>query len=133
MTEQRSHSRQAIIRKVAVFQFKLLLDALRDLSLSPLSLIAAAADLLGLSPQKGLWFDRVLALGRRSEHMIDLWRSERVGRGEVDTMVNRLELLLRDEQARKEAPTKLRLWAEDTLEQLRNRPEKPDPPPPPPI
>lgn len=132
---QQKARRRAIIRQVIVFQFKLVLDAVRDLSLSPLSLVAAAADLLGLSPRQGLWFDRVLALGRRSEHMIDLWRSgDRAGRGEVDAMVNRLEILLKDENARKQAPTKLRLWAEGTLEQIKHRPEKSGPlePPPPP-
>ena len=130
MSQAKVHSRVQILRQVLVFQFKLVLDAFRDLTLSPLSLVAALADLLRHSPPGGLWFDRVLALGRRSEHMIDLWRSGgRVGRGEVDLMVDRLELLLRDEQSRKQAPLRLRQWAETTLEQLKSRPDQPVEPP----
>lgn len=138
MSESESNNQLRILRQVGVFQFKLLLDALRDVSLSPLSLLAALGDLLRLSPADDPYFDRVLALGRRSEHMIDLWRSDRrASRGEVDNMVDRLEVLLRDENARRQAPAKLRIWAETTLEQFKARAESADaepptlPPPPP--
>lgn len=135
MSESENHRQLRILRQVGVFQFKLLLDALRDLSLSPLSLLAALGDLLKLSPKDDPYFDRVLALGRRSEHMIDLWRSDRrASRGEVDNMVDRLEVLLRDENARRQAPARLRIWAESTLEQFKAREASADsePPTPPP-
>ncbi len=61
------------LRKFLVFQFKLYLDALRDLLLSVLSLFAFVLDaLLNLSGPDSL-FERVLAFGRRTEKTINLF------------------------------------------------------------
>jgi hypothetical protein len=66
-------SRLQLIWDVVLFQFKLLLDGLRDLLLSPLSIIAAFVGLVagGDDPQR--YFRRLLYLGRRSEMWLNLF------------------------------------------------------------
>jgi hypothetical protein len=73
----RSERRWELIRDVLVFQVKLAIDALRDVLLSPLSLAAAALDLL--SDRPGRRFRALLALGRESEIRIDLFGAARGG------------------------------------------------------
>jgi hypothetical protein len=63
-------SRWTLIRDLVAFQFKLVVDGLRDVLLSPLSLIVA---LLGLSLGRRDWFYDLLVLARRSERWIDLF------------------------------------------------------------
>jgi len=101
-----SPGRWQLIRDVTVFQLRLGLDALRDFVLSPVSLIAGIADLfLG-----GTRFYSVLAVGRRSEAWIHLFRElDRVapdgaatgGEGaSVDALVERVERLLVEQYER---------------------------------
>ena len=66
-------SRWRFLRDVAVFQIKLVLDGLRDGLMIPVSLVAAAIDLLKRGSQEEGFFYRVAALGRRSEAYIDLF------------------------------------------------------------
>lgn len=78
-------ARLQLVWDVLVFQLKLAADGLRDLLLSPLSLIAAVAGLVagGDDPQRH--FRRVLRLGRRSEAWINLFGHRR--RGTSDELV----------------------------------------------
>ena len=69
----RAPSRWELIRDVSVFQVKLALDAMRDLLLSPVSIVAALAGLIFRSDRPTVFFDELLALGRRSEHFIELF------------------------------------------------------------
>lgn len=95
--------RWALLRDVLVFQLKLALDAARDLLLSPVSLAALALGLVAGGDHPRRYFANLLALGRRSEHWIDLFgsESERAGPGatgddgeRLDAYVARLEALL---------------------------------------
>lgn len=96
-------ARWQLIRDVAVFQVKLGVDALRDLVLSPVSLVAAVLDLVtGDRPRP--YFYEVLAAGRRSEAWIDLFgAAERVDPGRpahgpedagIDALMRRVEEVL---------------------------------------
>ncbi len=60
-----------------VFQFKLFLDALRDLVLSPLSITAALVDIAIKRDEKNSYFELLMALGRRSDQMINLFGEEK--------------------------------------------------------
>ena len=96
-----SPARWKLIRDVAVFQLRLGLDALRDLVLSPISLIAGIADLL----LGGTRFYAVLAAGRRTEAWINLFGElERTGEGaesaSVDALLERVERLLVEQYER---------------------------------
>ena len=65
---------QQLIRDVVVFQFKLIVDGLRDLILVPTSLVVGIVSLLSGSDGKpGDQFYRLLAVGKQSERWIDLF------------------------------------------------------------
>lgn len=67
-------ARWTLIRDVAVLQAKLLVDGLRDLILLPASLIAGIVSLVsGEDGKPGNHFYRLLAIGRESEHWINLF------------------------------------------------------------
>jgi hypothetical protein len=121
-------ARWQLLRDVAVFQLKLLLDALRDFVMSPLSLMAVAIDLLGRSAGTGTNFHRVLELGRTTDRWINLFgppRSlHRPGRDEVtfDRFVAQVESLIRDEYERGGMPASAKEAIDRSLHMIsRNR------------
>jgi len=65
--------RWTLIRDVALFQVKLLVDSFRDLLLVPVSLILGLLSLLNYRSEKGAEFYELLELGRRSERWINLF------------------------------------------------------------
>ncbi len=106
-----SSSRWQLIRDIAVFQLKLGLDALRDLVLSPISLIAGIVDLFLSGERVGGRFYSVLVAGRRTEAWINLFGElDRVEPGtetaagaetaSVDAIVERIERLLVEQYER---------------------------------
>ena len=66
-------SRWELIRDIAVFQLKVGVDALRDLALVPVSLVAGAVDLIRGGERPGKLFYDVLDAGRRTENWINLF------------------------------------------------------------
>ena len=108
----RPRSRFGALREVLVFQFKLALDAIRDLAISPLSWIAAAVDFV--FPNGPRWFYRVLALGRRSEEIIRLWHIPGDAPESPDEIAARLQQLedwLRQEATSTQNREAIRAWA----------------------
>lgn len=101
-------ARQKLIRDAAVFQFKLVLDGLRDLLLVPVSLVGAVISLIdSKSGQPGPQFYDVLAYGKRTENWIDLFGALRDRQmadlhdgGSLDEVVNRMEAYVIDEYRR---------------------------------
>ncbi len=67
------HARWRFLRDVAVFQFKLFLDNLRDFALVPITLLAAGIDLVFKGEKEGQLFYKVLEWGWHSERVIDLY------------------------------------------------------------
>ena len=72
-TDSTEHSRAHLLWDVLVFQFKLAADGLRDLLLSPLSILSAIAGLVAGGEDPHQYFRRLIALGRRSEAWINLF------------------------------------------------------------
>ena len=70
---RRSNDRWKFLRDVVVFQLKMFLDNVRDLVLMPVSLVAAAIDLVLRGDREGARFYRVLRWGRHSERVIDVY------------------------------------------------------------
>jgi hypothetical protein len=68
-----SAERWRFLRDVLVFQVKLLLDNLRDFALIPISLVAAAIDLVYKGEREGALFYKVLRWGAHSEEVIDVY------------------------------------------------------------
>lgn len=66
-------NRRELIRDVAVFQVKVIVDGFRDLLLVPLSLVAGVISLISRGREPGTEFYDLLKLGRRSERWINLF------------------------------------------------------------
>ncbi len=107
---------RSLIRDMAYLQFKLLLDALRDLVLSPLSLVAGAIDLLSSGFQPPRYFRAVLRLGERSDEWIDLWSASRSARSSqhsnVDALLAHVEAVVSDPKAGAPPARVLKRWVE---------------------
>lgn len=98
--------RWRLIRDVLVFQLRLGLDALRDLLLSPISIVAGLADLIF----GGTRFYAVLAAGRRTETWIHLFgeldraemrdATDAAPPAAVDAIVERMERLIVEQYER---------------------------------
>ena len=69
----RSTSRLQLLVDVFVFQFKLAADGLRDVILSPLSIISAIMGLIAGGDDPYRYFRDLLRLGRRTEIWINLF------------------------------------------------------------
>jgi hypothetical protein len=119
-----------VFRDVIVFQAKLLVDGLRDLLLSPISIFAALIDLLVPGDDGGKRFYGVVRFGRRTERWINLFgAADRLGpeaapQG-VDVLLGELESMMRDPARRDEAKARVH----SLIERLRSGPGRPDGPP----
>ena len=129
-------SRWMLIRDVAVFQLKLVLDGLRDALLLPISLFVALLDVFGVGPRAGRQFYGLLEWGRRTEYWINLFgatdhvraltSSPRPG---VDALVDRLERLAVQEYERGGITASTKDAVDRALDQLTKRgPSDRDPP-----
>ena len=99
--------RWEFLRDVLVFQLKLFVDAIRDLVLSPISIVAGVVDLISGDEPPGRYFYRVLALGGRTETWINLFgmhaRPDEPGGDEsvtIDALVAQVERLMVDQYER---------------------------------
>ena len=78
-------SNWVLIRDLAVLQVKLIVDGFRDLVLLPASIVAAIVSLAqGKNGVPGPHFYRLLAMGKQSEHWIDLFAALRNAPADVD-------------------------------------------------
>jgi len=121
-------SRWTLIRDVAVFQLKLVLDGLRDALLLPISLFVAFLDLLGLGPRAGRQFYELLEWGRRTEYWINLFgatehvrASTSAPRPGVDALVDRLERVAVQEYERGGITASTKDAVDRALDQLTRR------------
>lgn len=91
--------RLQLIWSLLKFQGKLLADGLRDLVLSPISLIAVIVGLIagGANPER--YFKQLLRFGRRTDVWINLFNTYRRGQTS-DAMVEGVEQRIFDEYAR---------------------------------
>ncbi|MDF1847169.1 MAG: hypothetical protein P1U69_08215 [Parvibaculaceae bacterium] len=96
--------RWTLMRDVTVFQGKLILDGLRDLLLSPISIAAALIGIIGGGDRPGRQFYDLLYLGKRSEKWINLFGAashvsppsfDKEDGESVDALVDRLETVAR--------------------------------------
>ena len=86
------------IKRFVTFQIKLYVDAFRDLFLSALSFFAFVIDLLFQRHGKESYFEKVLALGRRTEKVINLFEQhdpDTQGKDSIDGMLRDVEEKLR--------------------------------------
>ncbi len=117
--------RRALLRDVVVFQIKLVVDALKDVVLSPVSLAAAVLDLIRTPARSESRFEAVMGIGRGLERRIDLFgRARQHSRPEgdwtVDDLVGRFEASLREQAGEGGGREAARRALEQTLAGLRN-------------
>lgn len=103
---------EVLVRDLLIFQLKLFLDGIKDIVLSPLSVLAVLWDLVpSRRSRKGEAFYRVLKLGERYDLWLNLYNPAREARarGEglleagahsADSLVGKLEQLAREEARR---------------------------------
>jgi hypothetical protein len=116
MTDQSDHeTRWRLVRDVVVFQIKLGMEAVLDLTLIPVSLAAAGLDLLLGNWRRPRWFHAVLRFGERCEQRIDLWRVAMPGvdapPSEIDAVMRSIETLIRNPRTGPDKVRELRRWA----------------------
>lgn len=109
-----NENRWQTLKDVLLFQGKLLADGLRDVVLSPVSILAALIDLVVPGDDKGRRFYAVLRFGRSTEDWINLFgaadrHDPAVESKGVDALVDELEAIIRDPERRDEAREKSRL------------------------
>jgi len=113
-TSQRG-SRFRLLRDVVVFQIKLGLEAVLDLTLIPVSLAAAGLDLVLGNWRHPRWFHAVLHFGERCEHRIDLWGvaspDGAAPNSDVDAVIRSMERFMRQPGAAPQKLRELRRWA----------------------
>jgi hypothetical protein len=116
MTGKSDHgTRWRLPRDVVVFQVKLGMEAVLDITLIPVSLAAAALDLLLGNWRRPRWFHAVLRFGERCEHWIDLWGAATPGadarQSEADVVMRSIEALVRNPRTGPDKLRELRRWA----------------------
>jgi hypothetical protein len=107
-------SRWRLLRDVVVFQVKLGAEALLDITLIPVSLAAAALDLLLGNWRRPRWFHAVLRFGERCERRIDLWGVKADGNAadlEINAVMRSIETLVRQPGSGPQKVRELRRWA----------------------
>lgn len=110
----RNEDRWRTFKDVLLFQGKLLIDGLRDLLLSPVSIVAALIDLVVPGDDKGRRFYAVVRFGRRTERWINLFSAAdrhdpEIPPSGIDAAVDALEAVVRDPERREEVREKARV------------------------
>ncbi|MEM6666759.1 MAG: hypothetical protein AAF638_10185 [Pseudomonadota bacterium] len=130
-------SRFGLIRTVIVFQIKLFLDGLRDVIMSPMSIMAGIIGILFGGNRPDWAFQRLMRFGRRTDVWINLFdaypegdpdvpqrekpvNSPLTGTRNVDEAIAEVEDLLRRDYAAGGITARSRRSIEDVLDRLRD-------------
>lgn len=119
----RRRGRISLVRDVAVFQFKLMLDGFRDLVMSPMSFGAAIIGILAGGRDPYWAFRGLMAAGRESDRWINLFGAFDSLAGQrgrtVDATIDDIEEMLRRDYADGGVTARTRASVEAGLERLR--------------
>jgi hypothetical protein len=133
VSSEEASVRWTLIRDIAVFQAKLIVDGLRDLVLVPASLIAGVLSLFsGSDGRPGTQFYRLLGVGKQSERWINLFGALRNAPpdldhpvpfpdADIDDIVGKIEGFVVDEQRRGGMTAQAKERLEKLLRRLDNR------------
>jgi hypothetical protein len=132
-TETDLSARWTLIRDIAALQAKLLVDGLRDLVLLPASLIVGLFSLVSSQDGKpGDQFYRLLAIGKQTEHWINLFGALRNAPpdidvpdtppdSDIDQLLARVETFVVDEHNRGGMTAQARKRFDNVLDALQRR------------
>ena len=91
MSEHEHHeSRRRVLYRVFLFQLKLLADGVRDIILSPVSIIAALMGLIAGNKEPDKYLNRLMKFGHRSDIWINLFDTHK-GKYTSDAWIAPLE------------------------------------------
>jgi hypothetical protein len=92
-----------LIKKALIFQLKLGLDAIRDILLSPISILLVVIDVALGHTQKQSYFIRLMHVGRLSDNWINLFGSHSNDHqhrtDSVDYWLAKVETVVKEQQA----------------------------------
>jgi hypothetical protein len=120
MSDVHDHeTRWRLLRDVLVFQVKVGMEAVLDITLIPASLAAAGLDLLLGNWRRPRLFHAVLRFGERCEQRINLWGvtlpAGSASQADVDSLLRNIEALVRQPGTGAEKVSELRRWAASKL------------------
>ena len=88
------------LRHLVIFQLKLAADALRDLLLSPISVVVFVLDAIRKPALEDSLYLRLMLLGRQSDRVINLFDEHKdAGHYTVDEAVEELESIVKGENS----------------------------------
>jgi len=130
--KQGGMDRGDLIRDVAVLQVKLVVDGLRDFVLVPVSLVTGIISFFRAGNPAGDEFYRLLHVGRRTEHWINLFgAADRIPApdaehdpfpdADIDSLVGKLESFVVDEYRKGGMSQQARNRVHELLEALRRQ------------
>ena len=118
-------TRTQLLRDVVIFQIRLAMDGLRDLVLSPVSILAALAGILFSRKDPHKFFRRLMALGQRSDVFINLFNAHSDDAApdarSTSDYANKFEAILVDELAKSGGASGLTASAKAFVDKLRAR------------
>lgn len=89
------------LRRFLVFQLKLYVEAIRDVFLSGIALVAFLLDFIFQLKHEDSLFEKLLSLGRRSEQAINLFNQHdesEAGANSIDGIVRKVESKLKEQK-----------------------------------
>lgn len=119
--------RWKFLRDVAVFEFKMFLDNVRDFFLMPASLVAAIIDLIFRGEREGERFYKVLEWGRRSESIINVYgeldedEPHLKEKFSVDTIISQLETVIVREYEKGGTAATVKAAVDRAIDQLQDQ------------
>lgn len=78
-------------RRLVIFQLKLAVDALRDIILSPVSLVCSLIDLAEKRKGKDSYFEKLMLFGRNTEKKINLFEQYQLEKTTIDSILHQVE------------------------------------------
>jgi len=78
-------------RRLVIFQLKLAVDALRDIILSPVSIVCSLIDLAEKRKGKDSYFEKLMLFGRNTEKKINLFEQHQLEETTIDSILNQVE------------------------------------------
>lgn len=120
--------RWQLIRDLVGFQFKLAMDGIRDLVLSPISILAGIVGLIVSPENPGKYFNRLLEFGRKTDiwinlfgaaHHYDLERDQDADVPSSDAYIKKLEEMLVAEYHRGGVVKNLKDRTDNLMDQMR--------------
>lgn len=132
--------RMELIKDIIGFQFKLVVDGMRDFILVPVSLLVGFVSLVKPGDYPGTGFYTLLRAGKNSEHLINLFSaadklqdtdpdlSEKLAGDiqDIDALINKVEHFAKNEYNSGGLTQKAREHLDQVINSLRNQSDKKD-------